>query len=184
MTTALIIIVWLGTMFFMIMGFVAWKFRYYFLTGRMRVRIMGELGHERVKVIKVESTDEFFDMKIFGELRRFNIRQNNSDATYIFYTGGERMPTSEYVATDPEPRSRRGISSDVSSVRYRQVATQKVVFDLLTVFKKPKITTTGAMMIILGVMLVGFLMLGVFFNQKIKEITPQTQQTLSVSNAK
>lgn len=153
------------------------KFRYRFLKGRVRVRILDENGIEHVKIIKRKLSDASFDLTINGSEVKYNIRQDRT-----IRTGGEEMPTLIYTVGDAEPKDITGKASPVNSMRFREVATNKLVTDLLSSFKKTVIDNGTALIITVAVILGVTLILGIFINTKFDELLSRFPQTTGNSS--
>lgn len=157
-----------------------WKYRYHFLSGRMRVDIIGENNRSIVRVIKAETSDKNFEIEIFGEKRMFEIRRNR-----LYTSGTERMPKAYYYANSATPRDMSVVTGNVvSPVRYREVAKQKVVSDLINAFKKQTIDNAQALMIMAAIFLLGLLVLGGFLYSQIDEQNKLIEQIPGVQVSK
>ncbi len=154
------------------------KFRYRLFRGRLRVRVLSDLGKEKSIVIKSAAQNgEKFKLKIFGIEREFEIERSA-----LIMTGAEEMPTLEYNATDAAPIMRGKEDRQVSSIRFREVAENTVMRDLLESFKKKVIDTAAALIItVIVIVLVGFV-LGIFLNNKLSEISERLPEPVTQFN--
>lgn len=150
-----------------------WRYRYRIFRGRMRLRILSDTGKERSIVIKSDGNDgEKVKIIIFGKERELTFRRGAQ-----FFTGPEEMPTLEYNAEDAEPIMRGSEDRLVSSIRFREVAENTVMRDLLESFRKKVIDNATALIISVVVTLLAALLLGIFINEKISGLEEKLPQS-------
>ena len=140
--------------------------------------MLSDLGKEKSIVIKSAAQNgEKFKLKVFGEERDFEIHRSA-----LIMTGAEEMPTLEYNASDSTPIQRGEEERQISSIRFREVAENTVMRDLLESFKKKVIDTAAALIITLLVTVVVGFVLGIFINNKLSEISEKLPETAIQSN--
>lgn len=154
------------------------KYRHRIFRGKLRVRVLSDLGKEKSYVIKNAAQDgEKFQLTAFGRKRTFEIHRSA-----LIMTGPEEMPTLEYNAFDAAPIARGKEDRQVSSIRFREVAENTVMRDLLESFKKKVIDSATALIItVIVVLLTGFV-LGIFINDKLTKISDRLPQQTTELN--
>jgi hypothetical protein len=167
--------------FLLLIGFaIAWKFRYFYLSNRMRVEFITDRG-TFTRIIKVDQSTDHFEIVISGRKYMFAVDIDRQRAS-----GKERIPKQWHYIGDVlsgdesksetiplfEPLDMRivSVTHPTSGLEYRNAATNTVMRDLLNSFKKPKIDSTMALFITLGAMLIGFSALGVFSNSRFEDV--------------
>lgn len=169
LTTASLVIVIFSMTFIFLIGFAcwaAWHYRYYYLKNRFRAVFTNESKQIIPRVLKLASKSETFT-NVKGVPGTYKLMRGR-----IYTTGGYKMPTSYYVVGQDTPMDmQEEVSGAVNSVRFREVAEQKVMADLLTSFKKTIIDNATALVISVVVTLLAALMLGVFMNDKLTKIS-------------
>lgn len=156
----------LGGTFVFLVGFLAWKYRYFYLKGRIRVYFVGEDERSYPRVIKIGADDKKFFCKVGGTEHTYTLLRNR-----MYRSGIERLPTLYYRIGYDLPIDMLGENEGaISSVRYREVAKQKIMADLLGSFKKPKVDNATMLIVIVCITLLGFAALGIFMDSKFKEL--------------
>lgn len=170
---------------------VVWKYRYFFLNNRLRAEFITDRGTV-TRIIKVDKASDHFEAVIYGMHAMFGL-----DVERQRPSGRERMPKQWHYVGDVavpsknaarmvdverdgtrtsiplfEPLDMRTVTvtNATHAVEYRNAARNKVISDLLTAFRKPKIDSTTALFLTLGAMLVGFAAVGIFMNMKFDEL--------------
>lgn len=166
-------------MFFIFLGVAFfYKFRYRLLRGRLRIRVLSETGRDKTFVIKSDATEGAeIHLTIDGKPRTFEVHRSA-----LIFTGAEEMPTLEYNAEDSSPVSRGSEERQVSSIRFREVAKNTIMRDLLESFKKKLITNEAALIITVVVVLISTLALGIFMNDKLTKINDAVTKPVIVSD--
>lgn len=127
------------------------------------------VGEEKAfaKTFRSKESDHEFTLKVKGKLHTYGkLRECMVPVTKF------NIPKSYYVIGRYEPLNMKTLSvnSEVSALRYSELARNTVVRDLMNAFKSQKIDTTTALMIMCGITVLGFVILGFFLNDKIEKL--------------
>jgi hypothetical protein len=118
------------------------------------------------RVLKIKESDKNFTATIAGESHTYTLMRDR-----IYRSGRERLPKAYYRIGKDLPRDMLSENPGaISSVRYREIAKQKIMADLLAAFKKQTVDNMTMLLIIVFVSLIGFLAIGIFINTKFDEL--------------
>lgn len=160
-----------------LLGIYHW--RHILFNGYMRVIFVGEDRRIAGALIKADESDRSFDLKVFGKEHTYSL-----DRDRIYRVGRWRIPTAYYVFGNSVPIDllQTGKESEVSAIEFAQVAGNTVTRDLLSAFLPEFLNPQAIFFLTIGVVVLGFVIFGVFTNQKFNEVeklfptpTPATQ---------
>ncbi len=168
-----------GVVVLIIIATIVHQFRYVIWSGYMRVNFTGEDRRGVSFVIKANSSDSNFELKVFDKVHKYELERDR-----IYRTGRFRLPTAYYVFGDSEPIDmlKTGEKSDVSAVEYAQVARNTVTRDLLSAFNTQLLSAQNIFLITIGVVAIGLLALGIFTNQKFETLTELHARPVNTGN--
>lgn len=169
----------------MVIGFVAYKFRFVIWTGYFRALIVCEDGELISRTMRLKKSDVDFTITVKGKIDTYHIIDHeptdskeaekqgiNASMSRILRVGRFRIPTSLYNAHQSEPINLQLLrkESSVSATRYREIAKNTVTSQLLNAFQENPMREAIMWMMAVGVVLVGMFILGYFLNNKLDTI--------------